>query len=253
MSGHQAAGARRGGRGDGGRGGRGRGGRGGRGSGRHHKKNRYTSNTQELKNDIFNCGDPEDVAEFEKSKKAIINYIRRNGGKECVIAAQSIEDGAVATIPKPTKPPKIPDPDQPNANPPVLIDDEAEVIMWHGELKLIPSRRLNLQQQMEQAYAIVWDQCTQTMKSKLEQLKAYENINASKDPNDLLAEIKNIVCGREAHKPPVFSMVQLMKMLVCFTQEWEMSNEDYRTVRLVIRGRGAARGMPDISPWAHRR
>jgi hypothetical protein len=45
----------------------------------------------------------------------------------------------------------------------------------------------------------------------------------------LKAEIRNIMCGRESHQEPTYSMVQLIKMLVNLTQE-NMSNERYKEV-----------------------
>ena len=48
-------------------------------------------------------------------------------------------------------------------------------------------------------YATIWDQCMATVKSKLEQLDGYAQINQDKNPVGLSEEIRNIMCGREAH------------------------------------------------------
>ena len=228
MSERQAGGAGRGGGGRG-RDGRGRG-RGGRGGGVRKIKKKYTSNTPELKDDIFECGKAEHVALFEKSQKALVNYIRMRGDKESAIVASIIEDMTTRGIPVPPRPAQIENPVQPNPrpDPPEMIDDEAGIYIWQGELKMIASRRVSLAQGLIQAYATIWDQCSKTTKGKLEQLPAFQQINADKDPVRLLEEIRNIICGRESHRPPIYTMVQLIKMLCTFFQHADTSNEDYK-------------------------
>ena len=226
MSGRQAAEAGRGGGRGGSRGGRGR--SGGRGRGFSKKKKKHAPATTELSEAIFDCGKPGDVALFEKSKKAIVNYLRMSTGKEAPLAAQAIEQMAMIDVPQPPMPPQIPDPNQPNANPPVMIDDIAGRIIWEGELKGLAGRRNNLADRLIQAYAIIWDQCSPTVKSKLEQLDNYDQVALNKDPVELLDEIKNIICGRERHKPPVYSMVELIRSLATFYQKDHKTNEQYK-------------------------
>ena len=71
-----------------GRGGRGRGprNRGGRG-GFHQNRRGYTSKHPELKNDVFEEGRAENAAQFVKSKRAVIDYIRRSNDKEAAAIA----------------------------------------------------------------------------------------------------------------------------------------------------------------------
>ena len=66
------------------------------------------------------------------------------------------------------------------------------------------------------------------MKGKPEQLGNYETINLAKNPVQLLQEIRNIICGREAHKQPMYSMAQLVKMMMCLVHGQNESNEDYK-------------------------
>ena len=56
------------------------------------------------------------------------------------------------------------------------------------------------------------------MKEKLEQLANYHIMNADKNPVQLLQEIRNVICGREAYKQPIYSMAQLVKMMTCLVQ-----------------------------------
>jgi hypothetical protein len=225
----RVGGAARGGEGRGGQGGRGGRGRGRGGRNNNNQRGRarpkHVSKTPAIKDDVFDCGSAASAAQFEKSNKAIIEYIRREGSKEPIIIAEALETGVAPTIVVPPAPPQIPDPN----NPGLMIDDQAEIFMWQSTLKQVPVRRVNLAEGLVTAYTIYLDQCSPTVRSKLEQLADWPQISQDKDPLRLKAEIRNIMCGRESHQEPTYSMVQLIKMLVNLTQE-SMSNERYKEV-----------------------
>ena len=65
---------------------------------------------------------------------------------------------------------------------------------------MVPRREAALRTGLVQAYALIWEQSSPTMRSKLEQLPGYDILNQNKNPVDLLTEERNIVCGRESHK-----------------------------------------------------
>ena len=129
--------------------------------------------------------------------------------------------GVDPTILVPARPPQIPDPNNPGA----MMDDEAEMYIWQGMLKMVPGRRKDLDEGMVSVFAKYFDQCSLTVRSKLEQLNEWEEIKQDKDVLRLKNEIRNIMCGRESHKEPVYSMVQLIKILVNLVQEPTQSNE----------------------------
>ena len=113
-------------------------------------------------------------------------------------------------------------------DPPVMVENRREMMKWESQLKMIPKRAHALETGMQQAYAIIWDQCSVTMTSKLEELANYDQINLDKNPVTLLNEIRNIVCGRETHKQPLYSMVQLLKAFTLLKQDYNESNEKYK-------------------------
>jgi hypothetical protein len=205
------------------------GGRGGRGD-RGNKPKNYQSKTPAIKDFIIDFGKPEHAAQLVKHKKEIIAYIRREGEKESVLIADALEQGVAPTIAVPPRPARIENPDNMGQVPPDMIDDEAEVLIWQGELKLIPSRRANLRDGLVTAFSIILDQCVPNLRKKLEQLDGWEAIFAAKDPIRLFAEITNIVQGREAHQQPIYSLVQGLKMLFSFRQE-SMSNTKFLEVQ----------------------
>ena len=141
-----------------------------------YKKN--TSNTPAIKDNAFKYGKPKHVAQFDKSKKAIVNYIQMSKERESANVATIIEYMMMVEIPIPPQPPQILNPVQadPPAVPPTMINNVAMSYIWQGELKLIASRQVALNQGLIQAYAIIWDQCLNTMKGKLKHLPVYQQI-----------------------------------------------------------------------------
>ena len=132
-------------------------------------------------------------------------------------------------IVRPPRPAKVPDdPPFDAAGNAVMVDDEVGMVIWHGELKLIPARERDLKQGLTKMYATIWDQCSITVKSKLEQLAGYEQINCNKDPVALVEQIRNIMCGREDHQHPTYTMVQMIKMLCLYVQKSDESNKEYK-------------------------
>ena len=86
------------------------------------------------------------------------------------------------TIIEPTEPALIEDPRNMGQQPPAMIENRSEMLKWEAKMKMIPKRELNLKNELEQAYAIVWDQCSIAVRSKIEQLPNYNQINLLKDP-----------------------------------------------------------------------
>ena len=153
-----------------------------------------------------------------------------SGDNESNTVADAMENMALTNIPRPPRPAQVapvPAVDGQGAALP-LIDEEERMYIWHGELKLIPARERDLKQGTTKMYATIWDQCSTTVKSKLEQLDAYAAINRDKNPVALAEEIRNIMCGREAHKHPTYTLVQMIKMLCLYVQKADESNEDYK-------------------------
>ena len=220
-----AAAAGRTGRGEGGRnrGGRGRGGRGGQ---QTKKKPKHRSTIKELGDHVFDSGEPEDAGRFVKAKEALINYIRVEGEKEANLVAQSLENMQLGGPEVPPAPPQIPDPAQ-GAQAGAMINDPVEHTIWEQEIRQLAKRRLNFAEGYRKCYATIWDMCTPGLRKKLQDLQTFDAMQAERNPVDLLQAVSNSVCGREEHKQPVYSLMELHKSLYLFHQTPHQSNQDY--------------------------
>ena len=79
-------------------------------------------------------------------------------------------------------------------------------------MKTIPAQQINPQEWLITTFMLYRYQCSPTLRSKLEQLTDWP-------PKSLIWQIKyirNIVCARESHHKPVYSMMQLLKALLNF-------------------------------------
>ena len=182
---------------------------------------------KELGDHIFDCGGVEDAGKFVKSKDALMNYIRMTGEQEASYVADSLKHMLLEGPPRPPRPPQIPDPDK-NADADAMIDDEIEILIWQGDLRNFAKRRNGFVEGAKKAYATIWDMCSPTLRSKLKHLDGYEVMEELRNPVTLMEAVGNIICGREEHKQPIYSLVQLQKMLVLFYQKKNQTNEDYK-------------------------
>ena len=142
------------------------------------KTSRYVSKTPAFKDDVFECGLTASAVQFGNSKKAIIEYIHREGMKEPILMADALETGVIPTIMVRPMPPRIEDPDN-RVN---MIDDQAEVFMWQSVLKQVPVHRVNLQEGLVTTFTTYLDQCLLTVHGKLDQLFDWPKIKQDKDP-----------------------------------------------------------------------
>jgi hypothetical protein len=158
-----------------------------------------------IKDDVFECGTTTSAGQFKKSNKAIMKDQRNLdhggfcGANYCSATAASMDRGS--------------------HHPGVMIDNQASIFMRQSTLQQVPICQVNLTEGLVTAYTIYLDQCSLTGRSKLEQLPEWPQISQDKDPLHLKNKIRNIMCSRESHQEPTYSMVQLIKLLVNLMQD----------------------------------
>lgn len=63
---------------------------------------------------------------------------------------------------------------------------------------------------------------------KIKQLQSYDEMKTQRNPVRLLEAVSNAVCGQEEHAQRVYSLVQLLKMIVTYIQRHDQTNEAYK-------------------------
>ena len=163
---------------------------GGRGSGRSGRsggrnqvptipRQRFDGATEELKRHIFDLDGSRSADLFIKSKKAIANYVRRTYQHSGDIR-RAIDTLTLPTIPLPTAP--VADP-----MPPLLA------AIFSEQVKEYVKQTSRLQENIKRLWALVWGQCSNTIRTRLQALDTHEDMHAASDGLQLLVAIKDLM------------------------------------------------------------
>ena len=153
----------------------GRGG-GGRGRGRYQqKKSPYTytpksfvSPVAGIEHDTFNTGHPKFASQFKTSRRNVANFIQRSLSDEGHAVAKTIKTGEIQTIPRPAA--------VPNTTAEEKAAERDENILRDAMMAAIGKRVVKLAGDTKKGFAIVYDQCSEAVKSRLETTDNWEEI-----------------------------------------------------------------------------
>ena len=165
-------------------------GRGGR-SGRRNlvptiPRQRFEGATEELKGQIFDLVGAPSADLFIKSKKAVANYVGRTYQHSGDIR-RAIETLTMPTIPLPTAP--VADP-----MPPLLA------AIFSEQVKEYVKQTSRLQENIKRLWALVWGQCSDTLRTRLQALDTYEEMHSASNGLDLLVAIKDLMYNVQEQK-----------------------------------------------------
>ena len=164
--------------------------RGGRGGRRNApapiSRQRFDGATEDLKGEIFDLVGSRSADLFIKSKKAIANYVGRTYQHSGDIR-RAIEILSLPTIPMPVAP--IADP-----IPPLLA------AIFSEQVKEYVKQTSRLQENIKRLWALVWGQCSDTMRTRLQALDSYEEMHSASDGLQLLIAIKDLMFNVQEQK-----------------------------------------------------
>ena len=142
-------------------------------------KHRFDGATDELKGQIFDLVGAHSANLFIKSKKALANYVGRtyqhSGDIRC-----AIETLTLPTIPTPMAP--VGDP-----IPPLIA------AIFSEQVKEYVKQTSRLHENIKHLWALVWGQCSNTIRTRLQSLDTYEDMHAASDSLQLLIAIKDLM------------------------------------------------------------
>ena len=164
--------------------------RGGRGGRRNTtptiSKHRFDGATEELKGQIFDLVGARSADLFIKSKKALANYVGQTYQHSGDIH-RAIETLSLPIIPTPTAP--VGDP-----IPPLVAAIFGEQVKEYVK----PHSRLH--ENIKRLWALVWGQCSDTIRTRLQSLETYEDMRAASDGLQLLIAIKDLMFNMQEQK-----------------------------------------------------
>ena len=165
-------------------------GRGGRGGRRNApptiSRQRFDRATEELEGEVFDLVGSRSADLFIKSKKAIANYVGRTYQHSGDIRG-AIEILSLPTIPMPIAP--VADP-----IPPLLA------AFFSEQVKEYVKQTSRLQENIKRLWALVWGQCSDTIRTRLQALDTYEDMHSTSDGLQLLIAIKDLMFNVQEQK-----------------------------------------------------
>ena len=148
-------------------------------------RQRFDGATEELKGEVLDLVGSRS-ADLFKSKKAIANYVGRTYQHSGDIR-RAIEILSLPTIPMPIAP--VADP-----IPPLLAAILSE------QVKEYVKQTSRLQENIKRLWALVWGQCSDTIRTRLQALDAYEDMHSTSDGLQLLIAIKDLMFNVQEQK-----------------------------------------------------
>jgi hypothetical protein len=209
------------------------------------KSSPYTSNVGEIKDNIFDVGTTNNPAKFTKSLKNVETYIQR---------AYKMPDNIVKAIQKMKKP---------TFNPPEKLDNRKCVdsagsydadeynmakFTWKDDWKLVKTKQQKYQENKANAWALVYNQCSNKMKVKLDGTSGYKQSKKDNDVIALLAMIRGYYYQFNALNDKYVGLVGAIKNLLYFFQKPTQSNLDYHEGFLALVKVIEEYGEPDLLP-----
>ena len=131
---------------------------------------------------------------------------------ESFLIAQVIRTGTAQTIEMP---------------PAADVNDPDAVIVRTEQVRAIAKRRAKLDASTKRGFAILYDQCSEQVKMKLESSTGWENTQANQLLHELITKIERICVGFDDHKQEVYNLVQSMKSLMLYSQGEKETVDEY--------------------------
>ncbi len=94
------------------------------------------------------------------------------------------------------------------------------------EVRAIAKRRSKHADLLKKGYAMVYNQCLQEVKDKLEATEDWERIQREQLLDEPIIKIKRICIGFNDHKQEIFNLVQALKTLSLYTQKGRETVEE---------------------------
>ena len=153
-------------------------------------KDKFKGKCKNLEGFVFDANKYNQADEYVKTWKEIAEYVGTNfdNGDD---VRYTIENNKRPDFPKPVKP---------------RNSDETDELIWKKEVDQFVKRREMLEKNLRKLYSLVWGQCTDVMRERLEGLPQYSQIKDDCDSLKLLELIKSINFKFEDQKYPFGSV-----------------------------------------------
>jgi hypothetical protein len=157
-----------------------------------------------LKDFIYDCSDSKQADVFAKTTKEISEYVGRTYryGNDIRRAIESLA--------------------RPTLTQPVDLPDDAtktENKIWDEEVKEHVKRKRYLEENLCTLYSLIWGQCTEVIRARIEAINGYDAVSAQGNSIELLKAIKALVYDFESQKYRTLAIHEAMRRFYHLYQE----------------------------------
>ena len=146
---------------------------------------RFEGRCEELKSFVYDSVDLRQAEQYTKTTNEIAEFIGRTY-KYGMDTRLSIQTMTVLTFPVPDDPPNG--------------ATRTELRIWEKTVDDYVVRKTLLQENLKTAYSLIWGQCSDIMRQKVEASPGYELISQTGDAIELLKTIKTIAFNYQTQK-----------------------------------------------------
>jgi hypothetical protein len=164
---------------------------------------KFEGKSDDLKGHIYDCSDSRQADQFAKTTKEIAEYVGRTykyGGD----ARLAIENLEVPEIPEPSEPP-------PGSS-------RTRERIWEKQIDEWVRRDAYMLENIKTIYSLVWGQCSDIMRQKLEALDSFEATSTAGDGIALLKSIKSLTFNFQSQKYLPHSIHETKRRFYLFSQ-----------------------------------
>ncbi len=173
---------------------------------------KFEGKTTDLKGNIYDCIDSRQSEQYTKTTKEISEYVGRTykyGGD----ARMAIEK---------LKLPELVEPVYPGDN-----SGRSKIHVWEKEIDEFVCQKNYLNENIKTLYSLVWGQCSDIIRTKLESLDTFTGISDRLDSIMLIKEIKGIVFNFQSQKYKPQALQEAVRRFYSLQQGRDMSTQSF--------------------------
>ena len=176
-----------------------------------HRQTKFEGKCADLKGHVYDCSTSKQADQFNKTTKEIAEYVGRTytyGGD----ARLAIENLEIVEPPEPEDPPEG--------------ATATKRRIWEKRVDEYVKRTTYMTENIKSIFSLVWGQCTDIMRQKVEALSNFADMSSKGDGIELLKAIKNITHNFQSQKYLPHAIHEAKRRIYMFNQG-KMSTVEY--------------------------
>jgi hypothetical protein len=179
----------------------------------------FKGTSPEMNGNVFECYNEQSVRrQFTKTVEAIQGHVEKTLKYSEDLALLFGAQSKIPVLAKPTKP---------EGNPDGTGPDKTDIELWKEDIKDLTKRKRQLRGNLSAFMALIWGQCSEAMKAKVESSSGCTIAEEENDGKWLLDNIKAITMQFDAKHNPYIAMLDATAGFLNCRQQRGQTNDSY--------------------------